>query len=330
MTISKSATEHRMEFKKNLNVLCCLICLVLCSTFYYGFRVITLTLVSVAVSEISSWVSNKLRGKIINLSDLSPVVSGVMFSCLLAPSSDYWLVIFGAIFSQIVVLFPFGGKDNCRINETAAAFCFCAISWSTRIFRYPSPFTSLSVIGDIPLDTLTTSPAATLHLGGKPIYSIWEMMLGAVPGSIGTASIIIIIASFFFLLSRKNGGWQMSLATVVSFFAASLFFCRTNLNPFISAFYELFSGSVMFCAVFLVPESEKFFSSKTASVIYSVFVGVIAVLFRYFGGFEEGICFSILLCSLVLPLFDLLATKAKRCFDKNKSLIGGLKREKGN
>ena len=306
--------QKRLEFKNNAHILICLFSVSLCSMIYYGLRVLSLMLVSVAVSVISSWVSNKLRGKIIDLSDISPVVSGALFACLLPPSASYWMVLFGALFSQIVILFPFGGKDNCHVNETAAAFCFSAISWSNRIFRYPLPFSSPKLFGEISVETLTTSPAATLKLGGKPIYSIWEMILGAVPGAIGATSIIVILASLFFLKTRKIVRPGMSVITILSFFLCSLIFNRTSELFIISSLYEIFSGSFIFAAVFMVPQSERYFVTQTGKILFSVTVGVTTVLFRYFGGFEESVCFSLLLCTLILPFFDRLAPHTERLY----------------
>lgn len=329
MITTRSIKSQREEFMKNVNILLCLLCLVICSTFFYGLRALLLTLTSVIASEVAAWVSQKLRGKIINLSDLSPIVSGVLFACLLPASSSYWMVIVGALFSQLVILFPFGGKENCRINEIAAAFCFCAISWSGRIFRYPLPFSKTPYFGDVNLNLLSTSPASSLHLGGRPTWSIWEMMLGSVAGAIGTASIIILIASFFFLLIRKNGSWHMTVATILSFFVLALIFNRTNTNFFISALYELFSGAVLFAAIFLVPQSERYLSSKTGEVLFGVSVGFITFLFRYFGGFEESVCFAVLLCSLVSPFFDNIAPFVDAIIAKLFKK-GGLKVEKSN
>jgi electron transport complex protein RnfD len=329
MITTRSIKGQREEFVKNVNILLCLLCLVVCSTFYYGLRALLLTLTSVIASVLAAWASQKLRGKIINLSDLSPIVSGVLFACLLPASSSYWMVIFGALFSQLVILFPFGGKENCRVNEIAAAFCFCAISWSSRIFRYPLPFSKTALFGDVDLNLLSTSPAASLHLGGKPVYSLWEMMLGSVAGAIGTTSIIIIIASFFFLLSRKNGSWHMSVSTALSFFIFALIFNRTNTNFFISALYELFSGAVLFAAVFLVPQNERYLQTKTGEILFGTSVGIITFLFRYFGGFEESVCFAVLLCSLISPVFDIFAPFVDGVLAKIFKK-GGVKIEKAN
>ncbi len=328
----------RLEFKNNIFILLCLFSVSLCSMLYYGLRVLSLILFSVFVSVISSWISQKLRGKIIDLSDISPIVSGAIFACLLPPSASYWTVLFGALFSQIIILFPFGGKDNCHINETAAAFCFCAISWSNRIFRYPLPFSSPKLFGEIAVETLTTSPAATLKLGGKPIYSIWEMILGAVPGAIGATSIIVILASLLFLYTRKVVRPKMSLITIISFFLFSLLLNRTNELFIVSSFYELFSGTFLFAAVFMVPQSERFFRSETGKILFSVSVGVITVLFRVLGGFEESVCFSLLLCTLILPFFEKGAPYADWLYSVSKQFIlnlikkikGGRKVEKTN
>lgn len=293
-----------LKFKDDLVFLLCIAFLQIGAAFYYGLRVILLSLISVIASVITHRICEKVSHREVSFYDLEPIVLGATFACLLPPSASIWIAVFGAVFMQAIVILPFGGAKNCHINAVAAAFCFSAISWSETIFLYPTPFTTLPLFSAIPSEGLATSPAGMLMLGGRPIYSIFEMFLGAVPGAIGTSSIILILASLTVFLQRRKNHLYMTLCTLVFFFVFSLIFNRTTINPFVTALYEIMSGSIAFGAVFMVPRCAMFLKDKMAKVLFSSSVGVLAVLFRFFGGFEESFCFALLLSSVLIPFFN--------------------------
>ncbi|MBQ5321790.1 MAG: RnfABCDGE type electron transport complex subunit D [Oscillospiraceae bacterium] len=302
--------DMRQKLKDDFIFLICLICLEIGSAFYYGIRVILLFLTSIVVSFIGNWICEKLSGRIIRIANLEPAVIGALFVCLLPPSASYWMVIFGALFAQFIVLLPFGGEKNCHISSVAAAFCFCAISWSAEIFRFPVPFTTLPAFKSIDPALLTTSPAKALMMGGKPIYSIWEMLLGAVPGAMGTTCIFLILAAFIVFIQRKKNGTYMTATTLITFFILSLIFNRTTINPLTASIFELLSGSVAFGAVFMVPRFGRFLENKTAGILFSLATGIFSVFFRFFGGFEESFCFALLLTSIMIPFFNQISPDA--------------------
>lgn len=324
--------EMRQKLKDDFIFLICLICLEISSAFYYGFRVILLFLTSILVSFIGNWISEKLSGRVINPANLEPAVIGALFAALLPPSASFITIILGALFAQLVVLMPFGGEKNCHISSVAAAFCFSAISWSSEIFRFPITFSDLPLLGSVNPAVLTTSPANSLMMGGKPIYSIWEMLLGAVPGATGTTCILLILASFIVFIQRKKSGVYMTAATLISFFLFAIIFNRTTINPITAAFFEIMSGSFAFGAVFMVPRFEKFLDNKTAKTLFSASTGIFTVLFRILGGFEESFCFALLLTSIMIPLFNHISPKTFEIsilvFEFLKKLLGKIFKRK--
>ena len=79
----------------------------------------------------------------------------------------------------------------------------------------------------------------------------------------------------------------------VSVFA--FFFSRIPTSPVNSVCFELFSGSVMFFAVYMVSDPVTAPKTSAGRLLYGAAAGVLTMLFRYYGGFEQGGMFALLL-----------------------------------
>jgi electron transport complex protein RnfD len=319
------------RFKGQLNILICYAALLSVAYFSYGIRVFLLALTAALSAFIADAVCTKLQKKKIDFSDLSSVVIAVSFVLLLPASSSYWLVFFGSLAAIVLVRQPFGGTGKCFINPVAAAFCLSAISWSTRIFRYPFPFSPVPALAEVSLESLTLSPAHSMMLSGKPFYSYIELILGNVPGPLGAVNILVICACVLFLYLRKSSNFVICKYTLISAGIFSLIFHRLNTGFIDSLIYELFSGCLLFGAVFLGEMSDEFLPEKSAKILFGITLGLSTMIMRNVGGFEESFCFSLLLCTCIIPLVNKYApifseilnkfvfSKIKEILSKNKN-----------
>ena len=66
-----------------VDVLVALLPLLVMACYYYGFRALMVSLLSVATCVLAEWVCVKLRQKKVNVRDLSSVVTGLMLALLM-------------------------------------------------------------------------------------------------------------------------------------------------------------------------------------------------------------------------------------------------------
>lgn len=282
-----------------------LLLLVLCGLafLFYGLRAVAVCAVSVAAAWISDLVCILIRGKKPNFQDFSPIVTGLIIALVMPATIPYSIVVSAALFAIVVVKHPFGGTGNNPFNPAAAGFCFAAICWPNSVFMYPTPFDKIPLWGEITVK-LSQNPSFVLKLGGIPTNDITEMMLGNYPGPMGATNILVILTCLVFLLFRKTIRWQLPVPFLASAAFVAFLFPRVGTNGVQSVLFELMSGSLLFGAVFMLTDPVTSPKRDSSLAVYGIFAGVITMLFRYFGGFEESVPFAILFANAFVPVID--------------------------
>ena len=71
---------------------------------------------------------------------------------------------------------------------------------------------------------------------------------------------------------------------------------------------QLLSGGLLLGIVFMATDYVTSPITPVAQVIYGVGCGFMVMLIRKFGGYDEGVCFAILIMNLVAPLIERATT----------------------
>lgn len=302
--------------------------------FYYGPRVLMLGIASVVAAVVCDIIGLLLARHRVNPRDLSAVVTGMLIPLFLPAAIDYHIVIAAAAFGILVAKHPFGGVGHNVFNPAAAGFSFAAICFPDKVFAFTSPSVYLPVSGPIETPFLS-SPAFTLSLGGVPNHELVDMLLGSFPGPMGATNILVLIACLLYLLFRGTVRWQ----TPVFFFIAVALFAfafprggeeltadfltRAEISAHEFIFqgeqialdftaratmtaYELMSGCLLLGGIFLLGDPVTTPKRDWSKMAFGLVAGIVAMLFRRYGGFEEALPFAILLMNASVWGFDML------------------------
>ena len=106
-----------------------------------------------------------------------------------------------------------------------------------------------------------------------------------------------IATSPLYLLYKGTVSWYIPAAYIGSAFFLSLLLDH---NPF----FHLFAGSLLFGAFFYATDVVTSPVTRLGRILYGAGAGVLTIVIRVFGGFPEGVCYSILLMNAVTPLVD--------------------------
>ena len=68
--------------------------------------------------------------------------------------------------------------------------------------------------------------------------------------------------------------------------------------------FELFAGGLMLGAFFMATDYVSSPSSPKAQIVFGIGCGIITMIVRLWGGYPEGVSFSILFMNLLTPLLD--------------------------
>ncbi|MBP1559162.1 MAG: RnfABCDGE type electron transport complex subunit D [Oscillospiraceae bacterium] len=270
---------------------------------FYGFRV----LITMTVSVLSCWLCDMLcsllRRRFFNFRDLSSIVTGLIIPLVMPATVPYYVVLFAGMFAICAVKHPFGGTGENLFNPAAGGIAFAAVCWPAKVFAYPVPFTTIP-LWDTSSVLTVTSTAHTLKMGGLPSADLNDMVLGLVAGPVGAVSILVLLACLVYLSIRRT----IPLVQPVCFLAAAALmafaFPRADISRAYSVLYELMSGSLMFGAVFMLNDPVTSPKRTAARAIYGFAAGIVTMLFRYFGAFDHGFAFALLIMNALAEEFD--------------------------
>lgn len=275
--------------------------------FIFGWRALTVTLVSVVFAVLSEFVWEKAMKKPLTVSDFSAVVTGILLAMNLPVSVPLWMPAIGAVFAIIVVKQLFGGIGKNFVNPALAARVFL-FAWPSHMGAeaFTAPGTKLPPLAiSIPSADVVSgaTPLAALKTGGSPNLSMFDMILGNEAGCIGEVSALLLTAGFIYLLVRKVITWRIPVFYIGTVAIVTFIFAKTSL-PFVFAGQEIFSGGLFLGAIFMATDYTTSPITEGGRMIYAIGCGLLTVFIRYFGGYAEGVSFSILIMNLLVWYLD--------------------------
>lgn len=104
---------------------------------------------------------------------------------------------------------------------------------------------------------------------------------------------------------RKTISWRPTAAFLGTAALAAFCFPRITTGRFQSVLYELTSGLLLFGAIFLINDPATSPKSQMTRTIYAAIAGVVVMIFRYLGAYEEGLVFAILLMNAFSLFIDM-------------------------
>ena len=177
------------------------------SVYCFGWKALLLTAVSVVSCVFFEWAYRKLMKKSCMVGDLSAVVTGMLLSFVCPVDLPWWVIIIGAFFSIVVVKQLYGGIGCNFLNPALAGRAFLLASYATWMTSWAIP----QIRPDV---TSAATPMAIMKEGTEEAfttlmsnYSIGDMFIGKVGGSLGEVSALCLLVGGIFCKLAEMGLW---------------------------------------------------------------------------------------------------------------------------
>jgi electron transport complex protein RnfD len=267
----------------------------LLGVYFFGLHAALVILTAVAAAVLSEWIFNAVTKRQNTIGDLSAVVTGLLIALNMPPRIELWMVAVGAAFAIIIVKCMFGGLGKNFVNPALSARCFMLIAWTGSMTTFYEPITD-AVSSATPLAIMKDGAEGTLP-------SLLDCFLGMKAGSIGEVSAIALIIGFAYLLIRGIVKIRIPSAYILTFALLTFFFGKSafDVNYLL---YQLLTGGLLLGAFFMATDYTTTPTTKKGMIIFGIGCGVLTFLIRRFGGYPEGVSFSILLMNLASPLIE--------------------------
>ena len=312
LTISSSPHVHSKTTTQTImrDVLIALLPALIGSVVFFGFRSLLVTLVSASACVFFEWAWCKLRKIPCKTYDLSAVVTGVLLAFVCPVTIPYWTIILGDLFAIVLVKMLFGGLGRNIVNPALAGRAFM-FSWPVLMSTWVKVgFENAAGLLSTADAVTAATPLAALHQGQMCEEPISALFWGNVGGCIGETSAALLLVGFVYLLARKVITARIPLSYIGTVAVITFLFPMGN-APIDWMLAQIFGGGLMLGAIFMATDYVTSPLTKLGQIVYGIGCGVITVLIRYFGGYNEGVSYAILCMNCCVVLLDRIGRPVK-------------------
>ena len=293
---------------------------VLASVYIFGWRALLVIAVSVVVCVATEVLSQLVFKRDITVRDGSAVVTGVLLAFTLPVQTPIWMVAIGAFTAIFLVKQLFGGIGHNIFNPALAARAVLLSSFPVAMTAWSTPVLSLgrmdTTAAASALGMMKEAAKAGTGAGTGLPFGYLDLLLGAVPGSLGETCKAALLLGAAFLLIRRIIDWRIPV-TFIGSVALLSFIVGTD------PLFAVLSGGLILGAFFMATDYVTAPTTSSGRLIFGLGCGAVTFLIRQYGGFPEGVCYAILFMNCLSPLIELYMRP--RRFGVPRTAKGGAK-----
>ncbi len=294
-----------------LTVIAALMPALVAAVIFFGLDAIRLTATCVATCVLSEALVRRTMKRDIGITDLSAAVTGILLAFNLPPTLPTWMAVVGSLCAIVIAKQLYGGIgynifNPALIGRTAllVSFPVAMTTWAVPMqgFCVPDAVTTATPLGAWKTAWTTGSAPA----GYFASFPLGALIVGNRPGCMGETSVVALALGAVILLWRRCITWHVPLAFVgtVAVFAAIL--NAGNPGRHLPVAYHVFSGGLFLGAFFMATDMVTTPVTRRGMLVFGAGCGILTMVIRTWGGYPEGVSFSILIMNALTPLINRL------------------------
>jgi Na+-translocating ferredoxin:NAD+ oxidoreductase RnfD subunit len=298
----KAYPEETITQRKIMIMAIGLLLMLVSSTVIFGLQVIFLAITATVFALMVEFLFAKFRKLPL---DPAWMITPLLVTLMMPPTSPLWMVAIGSSFGVFFGKAVFGGYGKHIFNPAVVGILFLYFAFpSLMLTKWLNPVTQDVVAAATPLITLNRNLPFE--------YSLMQLLLGNVPGTIGETfrlGVLVIGAAFMVL---KVIDWRVPASYLGTVFLLNLLGGFLWPNQFRDPVLSLMVGGLLFGAFFVASDPITTPQYPLSKLFYGFGLGVITVIIRNFATFPEGVVFAVIIMSAVSPLLDSMKIVQKR------------------
>lgn len=315
--------------KVMLTVMAALLPATIFGFYLFGWPAIflfTITIFSALVSEaICLWLAKKPVS--VFLMDGSALLTAWLLAMTLPPWAPWWIGVVGGMFAIVIGKQVFGGLGQNIFNPAMLARVVLLISFPLEMTTWSNPvvitsaqapgffesllitfrgysvdtMTGASILGHVKTELAQNHSLSEILKSGVDQKSL---ATGFIHGSMGETSSYLLLVGGLLLISLSIISWHIPVAMFASVIILAGTFNLLDPEHYPGISFHLFSGGLFLGAFFIATDPVTSPNSSTGKLLFGAGCGALDYVIRTWGGYPEGIAFSVMIMNALTPLID--------------------------
>ncbi len=290
----------------------------------FGMRSLWVTLTAIVAAMLTEAGCQLLMKRPVEIKDGSAILTGILLAYNLPAEVPLWIPAIGSFVAIAIGKQVFGGLGHNPMNPALVGRAFLMASWPIHITSFSTipKGSTLSGIDSItsatPLNVfksvreiLTNSAEYTTEEISNATQTLSELyntngnlFFGKIGGCIGETSAILLLIGAIFLMYKHIIGWKIPISYIGTVFLLTWMFGGTDGLFTGNPVFHILSGGLMLGAFYMATDMVTSPVTFKGRLYFGLGCGIITVVIRLWGGYPEGVSYSILLMNLVTPLLN--------------------------
>ena len=232
------------------------------------------------------------------------LVTGLLIPMIMPIDMPLWMLAISVIFAVLIAKEAFGGTGMNILNPALTARAFAFFAYPTFMSGDKVWVSEASNVDGVSGETILGMLAAG---GSTDQFSMMDMFIGSIPGSIAETSTLMVLIGAFILIYTGVGSWRIMVGSVIGAALTGMLFNLWGANELMSFdwYNHIIVGGFAFGVVFMATDPVSAAQTLKGKWIYGVLVGVFCILIRVFNpAYPEGVMLAILLMNVFAPTID--------------------------
>ncbi|MBE2294287.1 MAG: electron transport complex subunit RsxD [Phycisphaerales bacterium] len=296
-------------------------------TWFFGWGVLINLVIATVVALAAEALMLAARGKALalHLSDNSALVTAWLLAVALPPLAPWWLTTLGVLFAIVIAKHLYGGLGYNPFNPAMVGYVVLLISFPREMSTWLVPHgvgqvhalglsNTLTIIfgngqhlmpdgltGATSLDVLRTQ----LGLGRSVTEIRNSPVFGIVAGRGWEWATLGFLVGGLWLVYTRAADWRIPAGMLGGLATIATVFYLIDPQHYAAPWFHVCSGAAIFGAFFIATDPVTASTTPRGRLIYGAGIGILVYIIRAFGGYPDGVAFSVLLMNIAAPTIDL-------------------------
>lgn len=283
--------------------------LLMCTFFAYAFEALALAMRNLPLRPF--------------VTDGSVLVTAWLLALSLPTLAPWWLYAVGMLFAVLVAKHLYGGLGQNLFNPAMVGYAALIVSFPAYMTQWPAPMDLAGHTPDLlesidlvfagqgavspdaytaatPLDTLRT-----LVRAGDDAAAVMQQPVFGHMGARGQEMVAVMyLLGGLLLLTHRVISWHIPIAFLGAVVLTATGLHLLDASRHADPMFHLVAGGTMLGAFFILTDPVSASATPRGKLIYAGLAGFLTVIIRAFGGYPDGVAFSVLLMNMAVPFID--------------------------
>ena len=298
-------------------------------TWFFGPGLLINFVIAGVAALLTEAALLRLRGRSTRhaLRDGSALVTAALLTFAIPPLVPWWIPALGSVIAITLAKQLYGGLGKNPFNPAMVGYVFLLISFPVQMTQWLPPrmgdldYEHLSFVASldysltgrlpaaIDIDALTrATPLDIVKEGLRSARTFAELRAGSLFGDFGGrgwewVNNLIAIGGLYLLYTRTIR-WHIPFALLSGLLVPATVLYFLDPSRFAAPGFHLFSGATLLGAFFIATDPVSAATTNRGRLIFGAGIGLLTYSIRTWGGYPDGLAFSVLLMNATVPLID--------------------------